>query len=382
MISKRVKNIKPSETLAIATKARSLKEQGKKVIDFSAGQPDFALPSFVKDAIKLATDKENIGKYTPIPGTDQTRLSICKKLKDDYQLNYAKEEVMVSVGGKHALFNIFQTLLNEGDEVILPSPYWVSFPEMIKYAGAKPIIVESDEHFQITSTQIQKKITKKTKLIVINSPSNPTGAVFDKEELEKIAELAVKHNILIIADDTYDKILYQGNHFCIPTLNEKIKKQTIYVNSLSKTYAIPGLRLGYIAADEKIIEALSSLQGQSTSNPSAIMQEVAIAAFDAPQNEVDAMVKEFKKRRDYIVNALNTIEGVECEKPAGAFYVFPKIPSKNSLQFATQLLDKKLVAVIPGKPFGRDGYIRISYACSLENIKEGVKRIKEFIESK
>ena len=382
MISKRVKNIKPSETLAIATKARSLKEQGKKVIDFSAGQPDFALPSFVKDAIKLATDKENIGKYTPIPGTDQTRLSICKKLKDDYQLNYAKEEVMVSVGGKHALFNIFQTLLNEGDEVILPSPYWVSFPEMIKYAGAKPIIVESDEHFQITSTQIQKKITKKTKLIVINSPSNPTGAVFDKEELEKIAELAVKHNILIIADDTYDKILYQGNHFCIPTLNEKVRKQTIYVNSLSKTYAIPGLRLGYIAADEKIIEALSSLQGQSTSNPSAIMQEVAIAAFDAPQNEVDAMVKEFKKRRDYIVNALNTIEGVECEKPAGAFYVFPKIPSKNSLQFATQLLDKKLVAVIPGKPFGRDGYIRISYACSLENIKEGVKRIKEFIESK
>jgi len=382
MISKRVKNIKPSETLAIATKARSLKEQGKKVIDFSAGQPDFALPSFVKDAIKLATDKENIGKYTPIPGTDQTRLSICKKLKDDYQLNYAKEEVMVSVGGKHALFNIFQTLLNEGDEVILPSPYWVSFPEMIKYAGAKPIIVESDEHFQITSTQIQKKITKKTKLIVINSPSNPTGAVFDKEELEKIAELAVKHNIMILADDTYDKIIYQGNHFCIPTLNEKIKKQTIYVNSLSKTYAVQGLRLGYIAADEKIIEALTALQGQSTSNPSAIMQEVMIAAFDAPQNEVDAMVKEFKKRRDYIVNALNTIEGVECEKPAGAFYVFPKIPSKNSLQFATQLLDKKLVAVIPGKPFGRDGYIRISYACSLENIKEGVKRIKEFIESK
>ena len=381
MISKRVKNIKPSETLAIATKARSLKEQGKKVIDFSAGQPDFALPSFVKDAIKLATDKENIGKYTPIPGTDQTRLSICKKLKDDYQLNYAKEEVMVSVGGKHALFNIFQTLLNEGDEVILPSPYWVSFPEMIKYAGAKPIIVESDEHFQITSTQIQKKITKKTKLIVINSPSNPTGAVFDKEELEKIAELAVKHNIMILADDTYDKIIYQGNHFCIPTLNEKIKKQTIYVNSLSKTYAVQGLRLGYIAADEKIIEALTALQGQSTSNPSAIMQEVMIAAFDAPQNEVDAMVKEFKKRRDYIVNALNTIEGVECEKPAGAFYVFPKIPSKNSLQFATQLLDKKLVAVIPGKPFGRDGYIRISYACSLENIKEGVKRIKEFIES-
>ncbi len=379
VLSKRAAQLKPSATLSISAKASALKKQGKNVIDFGAGQPDVEPSAYVKEAVKKAVEKKGIGKYTAVEGTKELREAICAYIQKEQGVQYAPENIIVTVGGKQAIFNAFQALLNRGDEVVIPSPYWASFPEMARYALGAPVFVDTDEKFQLSAKDVLKEFNIKTKMMVINSPCNPTGAVFDPDELRIIAEAAAEKGILILADDTYDNIIYERKHFCIPAISEKVKKQTVYVNTLSKTFAIPGFRIGYAAAEKEIVSAMAAIQSQSTSNADSLMQEAAIAALSAPKTDTEAMVAEFQKRRDYIVAGLNRIPGISCPMPEGAFYVFPKIPFNDSVKWATELLEKKLVAVVPGAPFGREGHVRISYACPMKDIEEGLNRIREFV---
>ena len=394
VLSNRAKSLKPSPTLAINAKAKSMQAQGIHVISFGAGEPDFDTPDNIKEAAKKAID-EGFTKYTPVGGIDDLKDAIIKKFQRDNQLTYKRSEIIVSCGGKHSFYNLAQAIFDQGDEVIIPAPYWVSYPPMVALAGGSPVIVETTEQneFKITPDQFKKAVTSKTKALILNSPSNPTGSAYTKKELEKIAEVAISKNIFVISDEIYEKIVYDGFKFVsIASLSEEIKKRTIIVHGVAKTYAMTGWRIGYTAGSEEIISAMNNIQSQSTSNPTSIAQKASVEALIGPQNEVDKMVSAFAQRRNYIVERLNKIPGVSCYKPMGAFYVFPNFSSyygksyegkkiENSTALADYFLDAAKVAVVPGVEFGADPFVRLSYATSMEDIREGVNRIEEALRS-
>jgi len=390
-LSKRISQISPSPTLGITAKANKMRAEGIDVIGFGAGEPDFDTPSYIKEQAKLAIDK-GLTKYTPTSGIKELKSAIIKKLKKDNQLDYLPEEIIVSCGAKHSIFNIILTLCNEDDEVIIPSPFWVSYPEMAKIAGAKPVFIKTkkENNFKVDPQQLEKAITSKTKIFILNSPSNPTGMVYDKKELEELSKIILSRKIFCISDEIYEKIIYEKKHISIASLGEDIKKRTLVVNGVSKAYAMTGWRVGYCAGPKEIIQAMSNLQDHSTSNPTSISQYASVSALEGSQKDLEGMVLEFKKRRDFMVERINSIKGLSCLKPEGAFYCWVNIENilgknyegiliKDSLILTELLLTKAKVAVVPGCVFGDDNYIRLSYATSLKNIQEGLKRIEEFV---
>ena len=390
VLSNRAKSLKPSPTLAINAKAKSMQAQGIRVISFGAGEPDFDTPENIKQAAKKALD-EGFTKYTPVGGIDELKDAIIKKFERDTGLSYKRSEILVSCGGKHSFYNLAQAIFDQGDEVIIPAPYWVSYPPMVSLAGGSPVIVETTEknEFKITPEGLKKAITPKTKALIINTPSNPTGSAYTKKELEKIAEIALSKNFFVISDEIYEKIVYDGFQFIsIASLSEEMKKRTIIVHGVAKTYSMTGWRIGYTAGSEEIISAMNNIQSQSTSNPTSIAQKASVEALIGPQSEVEKMVSAFSQRRNYIVDRLNKMRGVSCYKPMGAFYVFPNFSSyygkayqgkkiENSTHLADYFLDAAKVAVVPGVEFGADSFERLSFATSMENIKEGLDRVEE-----
>jgi len=391
-ISKKVALISPSVTLAITAKAKQMKAEGIDVIGLGAGEPDFDTPEHIKEAAKKAMD-EGFTKYTPESGIKELKEAICEKFKSDNSLDYSPEEILVSCGAKHSIFNAVVALCEDGDEVILPSPYWVSYPEMIKVAEARSVILKTTRgnDFKVTPRQLEDAITPKTKLLILNSPSNPTGMIYTKEELQSISDILTEKGIFCISDEIYEKIIYDDReHISIASLGEEIKRLTIVVNGVSKSYSMTGWRIGYAGGPKEIIKAMTNLQSHSTSNPTSISQKAALAALEGPQEPLHNMVAEFARRRDYIVERLNSINGISCLRPQGAFYVFPDISQivgktfkgriiKDSMTLTELLLDEVKVAVVPGSAFGADGNLRLSYATSMENISKGLDRIEELI---
>lgn len=391
-LSSRVAKIKPSETLAITAKANALRAQGRDVIGFAAGEPDFDTPVNIKNAAIKAIEA-GFTKYTPVSGTDELKDAIAAKLKRDNDLEYKRSQIVVSCGAKHSLYNLAQVLFDPGDEVIIPAPYWVSYPDIVVLAGGQPVIVDTKEkdEFKMKPEQLKAAITKHTRAVIINSPSNPTGAAYTPEELKAIAAVLLDKDILIISDDIYEKIYYADFPFTnIASCEPKLKDRTIVVNGVSKTYAMTGWRIGYAAASEDIVAAINKIQSQNTSNPTSIAQKAAVEALCGDQKVVEKMVSEFRKRKDYIVYALEQIPGVKCFSPEGAFYVFPNVSKvyghsykdkkiTNSTELIDYLLDEANVAAVPGVAFGSDDHIRLSYATSMKNIEEGIKRIKSAV---
>lgn len=388
-LSKKTYSVKPSPTLAIDAKAKSLKASGVDVISFGVGEPDFDTPENIKEAAIKAI-RSGFTKYTPVGGTDELKTAIIEKLKKDNGLIYEKNEIIVSCGAKHCLYNIAEALYDVGDEVILPAPYWVSYPDQIVLNGAVPVTVKTEEgnSFKIKPEILEAHLSKKTKALILNSPSNPTGLAYDRKSLEAIAEIAVKHDFYIISDEIYEKLIYDGfEHVSIASLGDEIKQRTLVVNGISKSYAMTGWRIGFAAGPKDIINAMTNIQSQSTSNPTSISQKAAVEALTGTQDFILKMVSEFDKRRKYMVERLNNIKGVSCIKPVGAFYAFPNVSSyygrsfkgnsiKSSMDLSAYLLDEAKVAVVPGAAFGDDRYIRLSYATSMENIQKGLDRIE------
>jgi aspartate aminotransferase len=391
-LSARAERLKPSETLAITAKAKALKSQGIDVIGFGAGEPDFDSPLHVKEEAIRAIN-EGMTKYTGVGGIDELKDAIIHRLKDDHNLEYEKSEIIVSVGAKHALYNIIQVLFDTGDEVVVPAPYWVSYPEQIKLAEATPVILKTKESegFKITPESLRQHINSNTKALILNYPSNPTGATYNEDELRAIVDVAMDAGLIIISDEIYEKIIYGGvKHVPVAALGEDIKKSTILVNGVSKTYSMTGWRIGYAAGDKNVISAMGKLQGQSTSNPSSISQWAAIAAFRGDHQIIEDRTKEFEQRKNYIVEKLNDIPEIYCFDPQGAFYVFPNVSGcygkeyngkllNNSMDFTEFILDEAKVAVVPGIAFGSDDHVRISYATSMDDIVKGIDRIAESI---
>lgn len=386
----RIGRIKPSPTLAMTAKAKAMKAQGIDVIDFGVGEPDFDTPDDVKEEAIRAI-KSGFTKYTSPSGIDELKVAIIDKLKKDNRLDYEKDQIIVSCGAKHSLYNIAQVLFEAGDEVIIPSPYWVSYPDQIILNDATPVFVRTSEEdqFKLKAKALEDHITKRTKAIILNSPSNPTGSAYDIKDLEEIAEIVLRHNIYIISDEIYEKIVYDGfKHVSIASLGEEVKKLTILVNGLSKSHSMTGWRIGYTAGPKEIVAAMGNLQSQSTSNPTSISQKAAVAALKGSDHFVSMMVSEFDKRRRYIVDRLNRMKGVRCLMPKGAFYAFPNVSSyygtsvnnkkiTGSLDLAAYLLEEAKIAAVSGDSFGSDEFIRFSYAASMENIKKGLDRMEE-----
>ena len=392
-LSKLARTLKPSATLAITAKAKELRSKGIDIIGFGAGEPDFDTPENIKLAAKESIDA-GFTKYTAAGGILELKEAIRDRILNDYKIEYKNNEILVGSGAKHVLYNLFNVLVDEGDEVLIPAPYWVSYPEQVKIAGGIPIILNTtqEDGFKITKEQIQSKCTDKTKILVLNYPSNPTGSTYTKDELLKIADAAKEKNLIVLSDEIYDKIIYSGEqHVSFPQLSQDAKERTILVNGVSKTYSMTGWRIGYAAGNSSVISAMNNLSGQSTSNPTSISQKAAIEAFSGNQDKVEEMLVEFGTRKDYISSFLNNIIGVKCYVPMGAFYVFPDISYyfgkkfrgktiSNSIELTDFLLDEAKVAVVPGIEFGSDNHIRISYATSMKDIIEGTKRIKESLE--
>ncbi len=393
-ISQRAQRTSPSPTLAITAKARKMREEGIDVLSFGAGEPDFDTPEFIKEAAVTAL-REGFTKYTPTAGIEPLRKAICDKLWRDNGLKYEPNQIIVTCGGKHALYNAFQVICDPGDEVIIPAPYWVSYPEMVKLADGVPVFVYADEStgFVPTIDAIREKISARTRAIVVNSPCNPTGAVFHRQRLKEIAALALRHDLYIVSDEIYEKMVYDGHeHVSIASLGEEVKKRTILVNGMSKAYSMTGWRIGYAAAERELIAAMTRIQDQSTSNPTSIAQKAALAALQAPEDTVKQMVAAFAERRRAIVDGLNRIPGFRCAEPGGAFYAFPNVSAlygkrwgdrviNNSDTFAEYLLEVARVAVVPGSGFGADENIRLSYACSLDTIHNGLARIADAVQA-
>ena len=381
-INRRIKDIVGSTTLAITAKAKELKAQGFDIVNFAAGEPDFDTPDSIKKAAVEAIQK-GFTKYTPSAGTIELRKAIAEKFNKENHLKYNPSQIVVSCGAKHSIFNTIQVMADQGDEVLIPAPYWVSYPEMVKIAGAVsrfiPTTIQSQ--FKITADQLKERITSKTRILIMNSPSNPTGMVYSKKELEPIAEICVKHGILVISDEIYEKLIYDTSDFIsIASLGKDIFDLTVTVNGVSKAYAMTGWRIGYCAGPPEIMDYISKFQDHSTSNPASISQEAALAALGESQESIAAMREEFKKRRDIMTKALDQIPGVRYVKPQGAFYVFCDFSKLgNSETTAKKILEEANVAVIPGDGFGAPGFIRLSFATSEERIKEGLKRIAEWI---
>ncbi len=388
-LASRADRIKPSPTLAITAKAQALRAQGRDIIGFGAGEPDFDTPLNIKKAAIKAIE-EGFTKYTPVGGIEELKDAISAKLKMDNGLEYSRSQIVVSCGAKHSLFNLAQVLFEAGDEVIIPAPYWVSYPDIVVLSDATPVIVQTTEKsgFKLDPADLRAAITPRTKAVVINSPSNPTGSTYTLAELKKLAEVILEKKIIAISDDIYEKILYDGMPFGeIASISREMREQTIVVNGVSKSHSMTGWRIGYAAGPENVIKAVTDYQSQNTSNPTSIAQKAAAEAISGDQGTVSMMVGEFQKRRNFIVEALNEMPGVSCLKPEGAFYVFPNVSGlygrsfngkqvKSSADITEFLLEKANVAVVPGVVFGNDNHIRLSYATSMRNIEEGMKRIK------
>jgi aspartate aminotransferase len=387
-----VSRIKESPTLAITAKAARYKSEGKDIIGLAAGEPDFDTPQHIKDAAKKAIDN-GFTKYTPVSGIPSLKKAIIEKFKRDNHLEYTSNEVLVGVGGKQCIFNFCLAILNAGDEVIIPAPYWVSYADIALVSNAKPVIVECgiEQKFKMTATQLEGAITSKTKLLMLNSPSNPTGAVYTKEELKSLADVLIKHpDILIGTDDMYEHVKLKDQAFYnILNVCPELKNRTVVMNGVSKAYSMTGWRIGYAAGPSYIIKAMEILQSQSTSNPTSISQVAAEAALSGDQSCINPMIKAFRERHDFVVKSFNEIPGLSCIEAEGAFYAFPDarkaienlfnkkiIKEKNDLAFADYLLEKEGVAVVPGSAFGAEGYFRISFATSMENLIEALRRIK------
>lgn len=376
ILSERVDLIKPSATMSLNRKVKEMKAKRIDVINFTVGEPDFDTPEEIKEYACKAI-KDGFTKYTEEKGIKELREAICEKLERENNLKYDPEEIVVSNGAKHSLFNIFLAILNPGDEVIIPVPYWVSYPAMVLLAGGVPVFCKYNEKFKIDIEYLKECITKKTKAIILNSPSNPTGIVYEKDELEKIAEIIIQNNLLCVSDEVYEKIIFEKTHISIASLSEEIKEKTIVVNGVSKTFAMTGWRIGYVACKREIADAIGKIQGQTTSAPSSISQKAAYLGIKEGGKLYKNMVEEFKKRRNYIVE--NISKEITYPFPEGAFYLFFNFKNFPSRDFAEKLLEEKLVAIVPGDDFGVDTYSRISYATSMENLKEGIKRINEFV---
>ncbi|MBC2582858.1 pyridoxal phosphate-dependent aminotransferase [Clostridium sp. DJ247] len=392
ILSKKAQQIEPSITLAITAKAKKMKSEGVDVIGFAAGEPDFNTPENIQEAAIKAI-RRGFTKYTPASGILELKETIAKKFYNDNNLEYSTSQIIVSTGAKQCLANALSATLNPGDEVIVPTPYWVSYPELIKLADGVPVYVETTEEnkFKYTVEDLKKVVTDKTKMLIINSPNNPTGAVYTQEELISIANFAKEKNILILSDEIYEKLIYgDTKHVSIASLSEDAYNRTIVINGVSKTYSMTGWRIGYAAANEEIVKLMSNIQSHTTSNPNSIAQYATIEALNTEESIVNNMVTEFKNRRDYMIEKISSMEGLTCVIPEGTFYIMvniSKIFGKtcdnvkviDSMSFSEQLLEKEKVAVIPGIGFGVDNYIRLSFATSMENIKNGLDRIETFI---
>jgi aspartate aminotransferase len=390
--ARRLDSAQPSPTLALNAKAKALAAQGVDVVGFAAGEPDFDTPQFIKDAAVQALNKGQT-KYTATAGTPELRSAIAEKLRRENDLTYAPDQILASCGAKHSLYNFFQALLNEGDEVVIFSPYWVSYPEMVMLAGGKPVIVPTKEEngFAPDPALLKKALTPKTKAVIINSPSNPTGAVLSAETLKGIAEAIKDHSCWVVTDDIYERLLYVPGPFQnILNVAPNLKERTVVVNGFSKAFSMTGWRLGYAAGPKSIISAMQLIQDQSTSNPSSITQAAGVAALQGPREPVEEMVKEFKARRDLFVAALNALPGVRCSMPGGAFYLMPNFSSlmgkkfqgkaiEGSVQLSTTLLEHFQLAAVPGQPFGAENYLRFSFATSRQTIDKGLTRLRDFI---
>ena len=381
-LSERAKGIQPSPTLALNAKANAMKKEGIDIVNLTVGEPDFDTPYNIKLAAITAIGPklEDIGrgktKYTNASGMDELKEAICNKLRKNNGLTYEKDQIVVSNGAKHSLDNICRAAINEGDKVILLAPYWVSYAEQIKLSGGVPVAVPTDSYFQPIPSEIRKNLDNKTKAIILNSPNNPSGAVFNKESIKEIAEIAKEKDLMIISDEIYEHFLYDGLEHLTPASISDMKDRTVLVNGVSKTYAMTGWRIGYTASNKQLAKAMSDIQSQTTSNPNSMAQYAALEALTGDQKSVEEMIGEFGKRRKFVCDSLNK-SGLNCHLPQGAFYVFPKVPG-NSTEFARRLLEQEHVAVVPGSDFGIEGYVRISYASSMKQLEKGMDRIKNF----
>jgi aspartate aminotransferase len=393
-LAERLGEIKPSLTLAVDAKAKAMKKAGQDIVSFGVGEPDFDTPEYIKEAAVQAL-KEGFTKYTPVSGIDELKEAVTARFKEDLGLNYGLNEVVITCGGKHALYNIAQALWGPGDEIIVPAPYWVSYPPMIYLAGATPVILATQEEneFLVTPEALKSAITPNTRAIILNSPSNPTGSVYSRENLEGLAQVILDHDLTVISDDIYDKILFDGISFTnLAMLGPRLKERTLIVNGVSKTYAMTGWRIGYVTGPREVMEAIDKIQSHSTSNPTSIAQKASVTALKGPQDFIAAMVTEFDRRRNYIVDRLKALPGVKTAKPKGAFYVFPNFSSyygrksgskviAGSLDLADYLLEKGQIAVVPGMAFGEDGCIRFSYATSQGQIEKGLDRLEKALKA-
>ncbi len=390
-LSKRVAALTPSATLEITAKAKALKAEGHDVIALGAGEPDFNTPLHILEAAKNAMD-EGLTKYTPAGGILPLKESIISKFEHDQNISYNSDEIIVCTGAKHALYTLFQVILDEGDEVIIPTPYWVSYPEQVKLAGGHPVYVEGKEEqaFKVTVDQLEEAVSSKTKAVIINSPSNPTGSIYTPDELEQIGAFCLKHDILIVSDEIYEKLVYDGaKHTSIAQLSDKLKQQTIIINGVSKSHSMTGWRIGYAAGRKEIIKAMTNLASHSTSNPTSISQYAALAAYEGSQEPVAEMKQAFEERLNTVYDKLNRIPGFTCVKPEGAFYLFPNAKEAaektgfNSVDdFVKGLLEEEKVALVPGSGFGSPENVRLSYATSLDVILEAIHRIERFVKAK
>ncbi|NLN17741.1 MAG: pyridoxal phosphate-dependent aminotransferase [Firmicutes bacterium] len=392
-LSTRALSMQPSATLAMDALTNQMIRQGIDVVNLTVGQPDFDTPINVKEAA-IEAIQSGFTKYTPASGIPELKEAICRRFAEDCGLKYTPQEVVICVGAKHALYNIFQVLLDEGDEVIVPAPYWVSYLEQIRLAGGTPVVIDGPEQqgFKVTADQIRQAISPRTKALILNSPANPTGAIYTRAELEEIAEVVVARQIPVISDEIYEPFNYTGeSHVSIAQINQDMKALTLIVHGVSKSYSMTGWRIGYVLGNADVIKAIGSLQSHSTSNPTSIAQKAALEALQGPQDSVDKMVSEFAARREHLVSGLNSLPHIHCSMPQGAFYAFPRIDSvfgkrykgqliDNSAKFSELLLTEARVALVPGTAFGAEGYVRISYATSLERIQTGLERIGDFLQ--
>ena len=395
IISDSLKRIKPSPTIAVTTKARELKAAGKDVIGLGAGEPDFDTPDNIKE-VAIKAIKEGDTKYTAVDGTPALKKAIAEKFKRENNLDYSIDQITVGAGGKHVIYNAMMATLNKGDEVIIPAPYWVSYPDVVLLAGAKPVIIEcsEDQGFKLNPKNLENSITNKTKWLILNSPSNPTGASYSENEIKKLAEVLKKNShVHILSDDIYEHISYEGFKFFTIAQIPELKERVLTMNGVSKSYAMTGWRIGYAAGSKEIIKAIAKIQSQSTSNPSSVSQAAAVEALNGTQNFIIERSKAFQERRDFVVSELNKIDGINCLKPEGAFYVFPsckdllgKKDNKGNVletdnDFVQSMLENVGVAVVQGSAFGLDGFFRISYATSMENLKKALIKISDFCKS-
>ena len=395
IISDSLKRIKPSPTIAVTQKARELKASGKDVIGLGAGEPDFDTPNNIKEAAIRAI-KDGDTKYTTVDGTQILKEAIVNKFKRENNLDYTIDQITVGAGGKHVIYNLMMATLNKGDEVLIPAPYWVSYPDIVLLAGATPVAVECSEEqdFKITAKDLESKITNNTKWLIINSPSNPTGSTYSEQEIKNLSQVLKRNpHVNILSDDIYEHITYGGFKFFTIAQIPELKNRVVTMNGVSKSYAMTGWRIGYAAGPKEIIKAISKIQSQSTTNPSSISQAAAVEALNGNQDFISIRAKAFEERRDFVVNTLNSINGIKCLKPDGAFYVFPSCKNligkkdingkkiENDTDFVQSLLENNGVAVVQGSAFGLEGYFRISYATSMENLKKALKKISDFCES-